>query len=192
MNATQVPHRGQRFYHIFLVALGVVLLGLSAKSVVDWEHLRRRSRVPLAGSDGAFLKYHASILVPNAAMILMYLVLVIGRPRLSNQKLHSILRVAFALALIAGLLQHTAETYREEVQAEKYFQELSQQNDWLASDYSFVKYQFCDKELYGEGQGLTRCQVEASRNVLYLISAVLMLVELVVGFRVSEIGKGKE
>lgn len=104
MTATQVPHRGQRFCHIFLVALGVVLLGLSEKSVVDWEHLRRWSRVPLAGSVGAFLKYHASILVPNAAMILMYLVLVIGRPRLSNQKLHSILRVAFALALIAGLV----------------------------------------------------------------------------------------
>jgi hypothetical protein len=192
MTVTQAPHRGQRFYRIFLVALGVVLLGLNVKSIADSEYLRRRSRVPLAGSDSAYPKYYASILVPNVAMILMYLVLVFGRTRLSNQKLHSILRVVFALALVAGLVRHTAETYREGIEAEKYLQEFTQENDWPASDYSFVKYQFCDKEVYGEGQNLTWCQVNASRNILYLISAVLVLVELVVGFRVGEIGKGKE
>ncbi|KAG0018661.1 hypothetical protein BGZ82_000375 [Podila clonocystis] len=176
-------HRGQRFYRIFLGTVSAVLLCLNSVSIGDLEYLNGRPVAYMLIHDSAYARLCASIMVPNTIMILMYCVLVDGRHRLSSQRLHSIVRVFFALALVVGLVQHTATTYREGIEKEKYLREFTEENYWPY--ISFVKTQFCDKKVTGEGWKLARCQVEASRNILYLISAVLVLVELVVGFRVE-------
>ncbi|KAF8945032.1 hypothetical protein BGZ52_010070 [Haplosporangium bisporale] len=48
---------------------------------------------------------------------------------------------------------------------------------------------FCTEVVYEKGWGLNWCQTMAARNVLYLVVAALVLVELVVGCWEGEIGR---
>lgn len=56
---------------------------------------------------------YALYLVPNIAMVHMYLALALGRSRLLNQRLHSIFCVVFALDLMAAVIYKPASVIHE-------------------------------------------------------------------------------
>lgn len=57
--------------------------------------------------------------------------------------------------------------------------------------YSFVKEYFCTNYNEEYAMDLVGCKLNVARDVLYLIAAVLVLVELGFGFRVDELGRQK-
>ncbi|KAF9315561.1 hypothetical protein BG003_002914 [Podila horticola] len=99
----------------------------------------------------------------------MYLALAIGRPHLSNQTHHSVLRVLVALALVAGLIYAPA------------YEDNSFARDYICSRSD--KYHPDNAEL------LVGCQVNVARDILYLVTALLVLMEFGFDFRVCELGK---
>lgn len=55
-------------------------------------------------------------------MVVMYLILVVGLPRLSNQKVHSILRVVCSLAFAAGLLHSIGADISDSIELKEFSQ----------------------------------------------------------------------
>ncbi|KAG0028755.1 hypothetical protein BGZ81_004440 [Podila clonocystis] len=194
MTATQAPHRGLRYYRVFLVVLGFVLLGLNTWTILKFNAARRDSSDSIP--EHLLTEMYLTLLIPNATMIVMYLALAIGRPRLADQTRHSVLRVLFALALAASLIYSTADTINERIKREKYLRELGELNNIPSlKDYTFTSDYFCTRsdEFYSKRDGLlVYCQANVTVDMLYLISAALVLVELGFGLRVGELGKSEQ
>ncbi|KAF9303543.1 hypothetical protein BGZ74_003518 [Mortierella antarctica] len=179
-----------RFLHLLLAALGVILIILNA-TLVSWA-TPERSVASDAQSD--FLsKVTASLLVPNIAMVLMYLTLAVGRLRFSSQLNHSLCRILFSLAIAVGLLYfHSAHLdQRVQIQKAKEFFARSRGRTLqrsLADDY------FC---VLGDVSGvdehtLNVCHVFVSSSVLSFFAAFMVVVELVVASRRGDIGEEKK
>ncbi|KAG0029768.1 hypothetical protein BGZ82_007741, partial [Podila clonocystis] len=194
MTATQAPHRGLRYYRVFLIVLGFVLLGLNTWIILEFNALRRDSSN--LTPEHLWTELYLMLLIPNATMIVMYLALAIGRPRIADQTHHSVLRVLFALALAASLIYVPADTINEGVKSEKIKREFGElANVPSLKNYTFASNYFCTRgdEHYSKFDGsLVRCQVNVAGEMLHLISAALVLVELGFGFRVGEIGKSEQ
>lgn len=107
-----------------------------------------------------------------------------------------VLRIAFAPTLAAGLIYHTTLNIQDGLKIEKITREKAQERYRALPDYrqySFVKIYFCNRENFSkDGWKLSDCRVRVSRDMLYLISEVLVLIELGFRFRVGEIGQQKE
>ncbi|KAF9326519.1 hypothetical protein BG006_010067 [Podila minutissima] len=195
MAAINKPHRGLRYYRVFLVMLGFVLLGLNSRTMYGLIESRRYLNPLYLVPESVFHDISAILFVPNVTMILMYLALAIGRPRISNQTYHSALRVLFALALVVGLIYAPATRIYSGFAIEKDLRYFGEIRDTPGKAYSFTKSYFCSRSsgyYTDDNEKFVGCQVDLARDMLYLISAVLVLAELEFGYRVGELGKQKE
>ncbi|KAG0090217.1 hypothetical protein BGZ93_004398, partial [Podila epicladia] len=192
MTSANKLHRGLRYYRVFLVVLGFVLLGLNSRTLYEFGEVRRDTSRPIPVPEHFLREMSIMLLVPNVTMILMYLTLAIGRPRISNQTHHSAIRVLFALALVVGLIYLPAFRIDVSRTTEKELRNLGEKyDDPHLKGYTFAKSYFCSRSSTDDNDYLVGCQVNVARDMLYLISAVLVLVELGFGYHAGELGKQK-
>ncbi|KAF9321446.1 hypothetical protein BG006_002613 [Podila minutissima] len=183
-----------RFLHLFLAALGVILIILNA-TLVSWA-TPKRSVASDAQSD-QLSRISASLLVPNVAMVLMYLALAIGRLRFSSQLNHSLCRILFSLAIAIGLLYfHSAHLdQRVQIQKAKEFFARSMGRTLqrsLAEDYFCVLGDVGGLSEAAVKHNLNVCHVFVSSSVLSFFAAFMVVVELVVAGRRGDIGEEKK
>ncbi|KAG0083696.1 hypothetical protein BGZ93_001649 [Podila epicladia] len=202
---TLVPHRHLRlfrFFRICLVALGIKLFSLNALNIFRHERRRQLPNTPRYSIPQDATHYHAlyaSLLAPNLVMILMYGILATGR-RVSNHTLHLALRTFFSLLLMVGLVYNPLTVIKSTINL---VTELKKTNESRLRDGIEPLYEgtaterlFCtDTDTFYENKwNVGWCQIHAARNMLSLIAALLVLVELVAAYRVGEFErkKGKE
>ncbi|KAF9378555.1 hypothetical protein CPC16_011227 [Podila verticillata] len=99
MTASRTPPLRLRIFRLFLAFLGLVVLGLNIQQIVGHKTWHRG----MSRKD-----WFAALVVPDISIILMFLLLAVGRPRLISQKMHSICRILSSLMLIIDLLYHPA------------------------------------------------------------------------------------
>ncbi|KAF9388443.1 hypothetical protein CPB97_001023 [Podila verticillata] len=202
MAATLTPHRHLRFYRFLLIGLGGILLALNTLIISKNKHQQRLSSASLNANNNLpqdptyaaySYAYKASLMLPNIAMVAMYCVLASGRPRCSNQTLHSTLRVFFSLMIVAGLVYYPATVITGTIDLVALLQGLNarrlRDGIQLLHEGTVAERLFCTEVVYENGWGLNWCQMMAARNVLHLVVAALVLVELVAGCWVGEIGR---
>lgn len=191
MTATK-PHRGFLGLRLFLAFLGLVVLGLNTQEIVQTEKhynsMTPEQRAEL-DIDSSFREDYAKLLTPCLGLILMSLILAAGRPRLNNQRLHTVFRVAFSLALAAGLVYFPADQMDWVVQSTK---RLEARHPSLAGKdhpFTFETRYLCQYHFASYNEDYMRdCRIRLSRDMLSIISAFLVVVELVVAGVVGEIG----
>ncbi|KAG0341967.1 hypothetical protein BG000_007415 [Podila horticola] len=194
---TSQPARPLQPRHLFLAALGVVLLGLNA-TMIGWVE-RARGAVTLEPLSGTY----ASLLVPDVAMVLLYLVLANGRPRLSNQSHHTRCRILSSLALAVGLLYYPSAYLDAQVQARSLASRYVYSNDrssrLIIFSRSLAEDYFCIGEEVSWGRPksvvnavLNVCRVHASSGVLSFLAAFMVVLELFLARRRDDIGEKKE
>ncbi|KAF9315559.1 hypothetical protein BG003_002912 [Podila horticola] len=183
-----------RFFHLLLAALGVILIVLNA-TLVNWA-TPLRSVISNAQID-VFSRLSASLLVPDVAMVLMYLVLALGHPRLSSQFNHSLCRIIFSLAIAVGLLYFHSAYLDALVQQHNLNVYFADEDERIALRSVADDY-FC---VLGDVRGipailvehaLNVCRVRTSSSVLSFIAAFMVVVELFVASRRGDIGEKKE
>ncbi|KAF8985505.1 hypothetical protein BGZ52_010526 [Haplosporangium bisporale] len=141
-----------------------------------------------------FSRVYAALLVPDIAMVLMYLVLAAGRPRLSSQFNHSLCRVLFSLALAVGLLYYPSSFLDALVQKHKLLDIIS--GNKRSRYFTLEEEYFCDFGDFSVSRGsidhvLMVCQVHVSSNVLSFFAAFMVVVELFLASRRGDIGEKK-
>ncbi|KAG0083697.1 hypothetical protein BGZ93_001650 [Podila epicladia] len=183
-----------RSLHLFLAAFGVILIVLNA-SLISWA-TPERSVFSDAQSD-LFSRISASLLVPNVAMVLMYLTLAIGRVRFSSQVNHSLCRVLFSLAIAVGLLYFHSAYLDMKVQQQKVLEYIAQFRERapprsLADNYFCVLGDVSDVPAAVIEHALNGCRTFVSSSVLSFFAAFMVVVELVVASRSGDIGEEKK
>jgi hypothetical protein len=193
MSDNNKPHRGLRAYRLFLAFLGLNVLGLNIRWIV-WNEKARNIVSPYDTDPNPYKNYnfaadYSQLLVPDLGLLLMFLILAVGHPRLNNQKLHSICRVLFSLALAFGLVYYPARRIDAYVQSVKLSREFAAEHG-MTGDYplTFGKEYFCSIEYGYDGDTLWLCRTLASRDMLSLIGGLLVVLELVFAGVVGEIG----
>ncbi|KAF9386785.1 hypothetical protein CPC16_007378 [Podila verticillata] len=188
MTAIQNPHRNLRFYHLFLALVGVVLLGLH--SWVMSENAKERKRKQETTGEPVPVNHSglAAGLMPCLDMFVMYLLLTVGHPRLRSRISNSVCRVVFSLALIAGLLYWPSSSIQFGLEFEEMVRQMPEPGPF--SGYTFRGTYFCtDPSIVSNIEFYSYCQTNLSIDMISLISAVLVVVELVAAYRVRDIGR---
>ncbi|KAG0341970.1 hypothetical protein BG000_007418 [Podila horticola] len=110
-------------------------------------------------------------------MFVMFMLLLVGRLRFNNQKLHSICRILFSLTLAFSLVYWPARLVQAQVQMAK----------WI--ERPFGEMYFCSTEniTYGDNT-LRMCRTRVARDMFSFIAGFLVVVELVFAAVVGEIG----
>ncbi|KAG0013097.1 hypothetical protein BGZ82_002300 [Podila clonocystis] len=186
--ASQAAHP-LRFFHLILAALGVILIVLNA-TLINWATPER------SVTSDTFSRQSASLVVPNVAMVFMYLFLAVGHPRFSSQFNHTLCRILFSLAIAVALLYRHSEYLDKLVQFYKinefYARSGYSSQRSLADDY------FC---VLGDVRGIPEaivehalnvCRVRVSSSVLSFFAAFMVVVELFVAARRGDIGEKKK
>lgn len=176
--------------HLCLAALGMLLLILNA-NIVNWA-VKAQGEVVL----NLLSRVYAALLVPDVAMVLMYVVLAAGHPRLSSQFNHSLCRVLFSLALAVGLLYYPSAFLDALVQKHKLLDIIAGNNRSRYFSRTLEEEYFCD---FGDVSGskglidhaLMVCRVHVSSNVLSFFAAFMVVVELFLASRRGDIGEKK-
>ncbi|KAF9386787.1 hypothetical protein CPC16_007380, partial [Podila verticillata] len=137
--------------------------------------------------------YRSSLLLPNISTVAMYCVLASGRPQCSEQTLHSTLRVFFSLVIVGGMVYYPATVITGTIDLVALLQGLNarrlRDGIQLLHEGTVAERLFSTEVVYEKGWDLNWCQMMAARNVLYLVVAALVLVELVVECWEGEIGR---
>ncbi|KAF9388442.1 hypothetical protein CPB97_001022 [Podila verticillata] len=187
---TAQPKNTLQSLHVCLAALGMLLLILNA-TMVNWA-VEAHGEVVL----NLFSRLYAALLVPDVAMVLMYLVLAVSRPRLSSQFNHSLCRVLFSLALAIGLLYHPSSFLDALVQKHKILDIIIGNNRSRYFSRTLEEEYFCDFGDVSVYRGsieydLMVCRVHVSSNVLSFFAAFMVVVELFLASRRGDIGEKK-
>lgn len=115
----------------------------------------------------------------------MHLLLAVGHPRLHSRISHSVCRVAFSLALIAGLLYWPSVSIRFGLQFEETVRQMPEPGPF--SGYTFHGTYFCTTPgIVSDRECHSYCQTNLSIDMISLIAAVLVVIELVAAYRVGE------
>ncbi|KAG0029767.1 hypothetical protein BGZ82_007740 [Podila clonocystis] len=194
MTASNKYHLGLRIYRIFLAAVALVALGLNIQHIIWFERTRKAraaKELPeeLADLDPLktypFVKEYIALLVPDLVMLVMFLLLIIGRPRFNNQNLHSVCRVLFSLTLAFGLVYWPALLVDSQVQVSRI---LGESHGHSGDSHSFKDAYFCstDNTFYADGT-LHMCRARVARDMLSFIAGFLVVIELVFAGLVGEI-----
>ncbi|KAG0008848.1 hypothetical protein BGZ82_004387 [Podila clonocystis] len=191
MTATK-PHRGLRVLRLFLAFLGLVVLGLNTQAIIELEKVNssltpeQRTEVEI---DSSFREDYAKFLTPCLGLLIMSLILAVDRPRLNNNRLHTVCRVVFSLALAAGLLFFPAVMIDSHVQFSKMTEARYFSSSYTDNPFTFEKMYFCSADFMSTDEVVLRiCRVSVSRDMLSIIAAFLVVVELVVAGVVGDIG----
>lgn len=130
----------------------------------------------------------AAGLMPCLDMFVMYLLLSVGRPRLRSRISHSVCRVVFSLALIAGLLYWPWSNIQFGLEFEETVRQMPEPGPF--SGYAFRGTYFCTAlSIISSREFHSYCQTNLSIDMISLIAAVLVVVELVTAYRVGDIGR---
>ncbi|KAG0357706.1 hypothetical protein BG005_003193 [Podila minutissima] len=188
MTATK-HHRGLRAFRLFLAFLGLVILGLNTQMIVRLEN-GYNSMTPEQRADAeidpSFREDYAKLLTPCLGLVIMFFILAVGRPRLNNQRLHTVCRVLFSLALAASLAYFPAVTIDSLARFTKRAEANYLSRGGTDYPFTFEKLYFCSNDF--NEVGLRDCQIKVSRDMLSFIAAFLVVVELVVAGVVGDIG----
>ncbi|KAG0028754.1 hypothetical protein BGZ81_004439 [Podila clonocystis] len=119
----------------------------------------------------------------------MSLILAVDRPRLNNQRLHTVCRVVFSLVLVAGLVLYPAVMIDSQVQFSKLKEARYLSRGYTDNPFTFEKTYFCSADFMSTSEDVLRnCRVRVSRDMLSIIAAFLVVVELVVAGVLGDIG----
>ncbi|KAG0028753.1 hypothetical protein BGZ81_004438 [Podila clonocystis] len=183
-----------RFFHLVLAALGVILIVLNA-TLINWATPERSVATYLQSDE--FSRQSASLLVPDVAMVFMYLFLAVGRPRFSSQFNHTLCRILFSLVIAVGLLYRHSEYLDKQVQIYK-IREFFARSRGNTLQRSLAEDYFC---VLGDVTGipaaivehkLNECRVRVTSSVLSFFAAFMVVVELFVAARRGDIGEKKK
>ncbi|KAF9386784.1 hypothetical protein CPC16_007377 [Podila verticillata] len=190
MTFTQPPHRGLRRYHLFLVAVGAVLLGMQSWQVSFSEQVRQQMQDRTGVKIQVMYGIIASALLPSLGMVLMYLLLALGRLRLQSQKSHTICRVFFGLILIAGLLYRPSSNINN---VHELVMRGSQRLDAYYTGYTFSELYYCtDWRIVLDEKNLSTCRKNLSIDMISFVAAGLVALELLRARKVGDIGRGEK
>lgn len=192
MTAVSTTHRGLRVYRLFLAFLGLAILGLNIAHIVylekGYSSMTPEQRAE-AEIESSFREDYPKLLLPDLGLNLMFLILVVGRPRLSNQKLHSVCRIMFSLAIAFGLVYLPARLVNSLAQMTKRSQALYESMGGTEYPFTFENRYFCSTSIkrYGDADR-SQCITIVSRDMMSFIAAFLVVIELVIAGVVGEIG----
>ncbi|KAF9388441.1 hypothetical protein CPB97_001021 [Podila verticillata] len=190
MTATQPPHRGLRRYHVFLVVVGAVLLGMQSWQVSFSEQVRQQMQARTGVKIPVMYGVIASALLPSLGMVLMYLLLALGSLRLQSQKFHTICRVFFGLILIAGLLYWPSSNINNSHELEM---RARQRPSSYYTGYTFSGFYYCtDWRIALDEKNLSTCRKNLSIDMISFVAAGLVAIELLRARKVGDIGRGEK
>lgn len=194
MGTPNKPHSGLRAYRLFLAFFALVLLGLTIQCVV-WVEQSRKEFVAMKPGWMKFNPFHSQVadafawLVPDLAMLFMFLLLAVGRPRLSNQNLHTLCRVVFSLTLTFGLVYWPAWHLHSQIQFDKEIGPIMASQGPHSLRFKAMDIYVCStKDTEWEDGSLNICRTVLTREMFSFIAGFLVVGELVFAGIVGEIG----